>query len=320
MIDISHIPEVPGLSVFLPRSVDANSWQTWQKPRGFTMCSMYAIGPGGGGGAGGLGANASGGGGGGSGGISRLTIPLFLLPDTIYVRVTPGSSGGRTRTTAGTGEAGGVAFSAATSLVAIYPNTTAAYLFLLANPGGNGGGGIASSATAGVAGLAATIVTTADCPLANLGSSLFIAGNAGANGGANSAGTNITQGTGSQIYGGAGGGACASSSATNVKGGDITALSLTPFSTNSGGTSGNPGGVVGGKGSNGYSWSTIFPGKIYGGTGGGGSYNLQGGDAGHGCGIGAGGGGGGGGYSSAASPLNGRGGEGGPGCVIIQCW
>ena len=49
MIDLSHIPETPGLRVFLPQSVDGNSWQTWQKPRGFVMASIYAIGPGGGG-------------------------------------------------------------------------------------------------------------------------------------------------------------------------------------------------------------------------------------------------------------------------------
>lgn len=312
MIDISHVPEVPGLSVFLPRSVDANSWQTWQKPRGFTMCSMYAIGPGGGGGAGGLSTNAGGGGGGGSGGISRLTIPLFLLPDTIYIRVTPGSSGGRTRTTAGTGEAGGVTFSAASSLVSIYPSTTAAYLFLLANAGGNGGGGTTSPG-AGGAGSAATVATTADCPLSQLGSNLFIAGNAGTNGGSTSGGINIVQGTASQIYGGTGGGACGSS---NTSGGSINALASTPFIASPGGSATNPGGV----GSNGFAWSTIFPGKIYGGTGGGGAATGQGGNAGHGCGIGAGGGGGGGGYSSAGSPRSGAGGNGGPGCVIIQCW
>lgn len=322
MIDLSHTTISPNLSIYLPTGTNDNSWQTWQKPREFTMCSIYAIGPGGGGGAGGLNSTvAGGGGGGGSGALSRLTIPLFLLPDTLYVRVTPGSSGGRTRTTTGIGENGGIAFVASTSLVAIQPSTTTAYVLLVANQGGNGGGG-PLSATAGLAGSAGSITTATFCPLSQLGSTFLIAGNAGAAGGSTGVGGSITQGTGLQIYGGAGGGCNPSAAGTNVAGGGITALASTPFIASPGGTSGGGGspGVVGGSGSNGFAWSTIFPGKIYGGTGGGGSYLLQGGAGGNGCGPGAGGGGGGGAYSPAASPLNGRGGDGGPGCVIIQCW
>lgn len=281
---------------------------------------MYAIGPGGGGGAGGLAVtSAGGGGGGGSGGLSCLTVPLFLLPDTLYVRVTPGSLGGRTRTTSGAGESGGVAFSATWSLVTIQPSTQSAYILLMALQGGNGGGG-PSTANAGAAGGAAALMNAASCPLSQLGSAFFIGGNAGAAGGSTGVGGSITQGTGLQIYGGAGGGCEPSIAGTNVAGGGITALASTPFIASPGGTSGGTSGVVGGRGSSGFAWSGIFPGKIYGGTGGGGSYLLQGGDGGNGGGPGAGGGGGGGGYSNAASPLNGRGGNGGPGCVIIQCW
>jgi hypothetical protein len=70
-------------------------------------------------------------------------------------------------------------------------------------------------------------------------------------------------------------------------------------------------------GGNGFSWTTIFPLKIYGGTGGS-APNLSayvGGNGGNGAMPGAGGGGGG-----ASINTSGAGGDGGPGCVIIQCW
>lgn len=300
MIDLSHIAETPGLSVFLPQSVDANSWQTWQKPRGFVMASIYAIGPGGGGGSGRAapsGTNRGGGGGGGSGGVSRLTIPLFLLPDTLYIRVTPGGSGGASATATANGNAGNVAFAPATTLVSIYPDATTQYLYLLAYVGGGGEAGTTSTATAGTA---ASISSTASAPLGTLGATLFIAGNAGSTGSANSTGTPLFQGTASQIYGGAGG--AGTDGTSSAGGGQLSLLANTPFRASP-------------AGGNGFSWSTIFPLKYYGGTGGGSSGTAAGTDGGNGSVPGAGGGGGGGGTTT-----SGKGGDGGPGCVIIQCW
>lgn len=312
MIDLSHIPETPGLSVFLPQSVDANSWQTWQKPRGFVMATIYAIGPGGGGGSGraassGSGTDRGGGAGGGSGGVSRLTIPLLLLPDTLYVRVTPGGSGGASVSAASNGVAGNVGFAPATTLVGVYPSTTAQYLFLRANAGNGGAAGSTVTATAGTAG---AISATTDAPLGTLGSTLFIAGNGGANGPSNTFGSSITQSTASQIYGGAGGAGIGSGLTGGQPGGSINALTNTPFLASSGGvvTGTTPGGA-------GFSWTSIFPLKHYGGTGGASNGGGAASDGGNGSIWGAGGGGGGGGGT-----VSGRGGDGGPGCVIIQCW
>lgn len=309
MIDLSHIPEIPGLRVFLPQGVDANSWQTWQKPRGFVMATIYAIGPGGGGGSGRAATALTkiGGGGGGSGGLSRLTIPLFLLPDTLYIRVTPGGSGGAGVSADSNGNSGNVNFSPLSSIVSVYSSTTAQYCFLVANAGGGGVAG--ASTTGGGGGSAASISSTSAAPLGNLGATLFIAGNAGASGGVGGGvlGGNITQGTASQIYGGAGGGA--QDSTLSGGGGSINALSNTPFGVSQGGT------ATGLNGGSGFSWSTIFPLKHYGGTGGRGSTTGTSGSGGNGCVPGTGGGGG-----AGAQVTSGRGGDGGPGCVIIQCW
>jgi len=313
MIDLSHIPETPGLRVFLPQSVDGNSWQTWQKPRGFVMASIYAIGPGGGGGSGRAASVASatirgGGAGGGSGGLSRLTIPLFLLPDTLYIRVTPGGSGGASVAALSNGTAGNVAFAPSTTLVAVYPSTTAQYIFLRANAGGGGAAGSTITVAPGTAG---AISATTDAPLGNLGATLFIAGNAGASGNTGAGGSITQSSPQSQIYGGAGGAGAPASSNLGSAGGDISALASTPFGVSPGGATGLPP-TAGGAG---FSWSTIFPLKYYGGTGGASRGNSDGAAGGNGSVPGTGGGGGGGGGIT-----SGRGGGGGPGCVIIQCW
>jgi hypothetical protein len=263
------------------------------------MVSIYAIGPGGGGGSGAHAqATNSGGGGGGSGGISRLTIPIFMLPDSLYIQVSPGGSGG-TPAVSSVGTAGNVAFTPVATKVSMAPSTTSQYLYLEANAGDGGGGG--GNGVNGTAGAAAAIATVR--PFALLGATFFIAGNAGAVGG-----SSITQGTASQIYGGAGGGAD-----TGINGGVINALANTPFTAVR--ASSSSAGVTA---ANGFSWSTIFPGKIYGGAGGGGSTGSAAMGGGAGCAWGAGGGGGGGGGVS--SPSSGAGGDGGPGCVIITCW
>ena len=296
MIDLSHVPEIPGLSVFLPQGTSADSWQIWNKPRGFVMVSIYAIGPGGGGGAGGRTiAPAAGGGGGGSGGISRLTIPIFMLPDSLYIRVSPGGSGGAG--TAGDGTSGNVAFAPLTTMVAAAPSTTAQYLYLEANAGG---GGIGGTSGGGGGGGALGAIATAR-PFTLLGSALFIAGAAGAAGAGNGIGGSITQGTATQIYGGAGGGS------SGQAGGVVNALSGTPFIAISTSPS------VGAPAANGFSWNTVFPGKMYGGCGGRGTSGSAGGA---GSAWGAGGGGGGG----LTTGTGNRGGDGGPGAVIIQCW
>ena len=63
-------------------------WMVWEKPRGKTMIDILLVGRGGGGGLGiatGAASTAGGGGGGGSGAQTRLTMPLALLPDRLYI-------------------------------------------------------------------------------------------------------------------------------------------------------------------------------------------------------------------------------------------
>lgn len=266
------------------------------------MCSIYAIGPGGGGGSGGNTSTGDlGGAGGGSGAVSRLTIPIFMLPDSLYIRVSPGGSGGAPVLGA-LGNNGNVDYVPLTTMVSIAPSTGTSYLYLEANPGGGGGGGTTSSAIPGTGGTASSAR-----PFALLGATLFIAGVNGASGSSSGNGSSTGQLTGSQIYGGASGASYNFGSAAN--GGGMAALANTPFIATPG---------VAGPGGNGTSWSTIFPCKVYGGAGGGhlgGSTKFAGGN---GHVWGAGGGGGGASYSTVT--LSGAGGDGGPGAVIIQCW
>jgi len=306
MIDLLHLPtDDERVRVYLPTGTDANAWQTWNKPRGnYTMVSIYAIGPGGGGGGGRgntAGAGKGGGGGGGSGGISRVTVPLALLPDVLYIRTTPGGSGGAGGSSAD-GTVGNNAFAPATTLVASYPSTTTQYLLTLANLGAGGVGGTTTTANGGGA---AGIASTADCPLALWGTSLFIAGIAGTNAGSgagNNNGSAFTQTTGSQILPGTGGGGSSNGSSA---GGNVTALANTRFTIGPGQSA-----AVGGDGMR---WGQ-YP-KWYGGIGGGANNATTGADGGNGSVPGCGGGGGGGGVT-----VGGRGGDGGPGCVVIHVW
>jgi hypothetical protein len=106
------------------------------------------------------------------------------------------------------------------------------------------------------------------------------------------------------ILGGTGGGG---STSADFAGGNITAVSNTPFLQSSGGAAGsNPGNP-------GFRFGQ-FP-LLYGGTGGGASNSTTGGAGGYGCVPGAGGGGGGAGVTT-----GGRGGDGGPGLVIMIAW
>ncbi len=271
------------------------NWQQWNKPIGCSMLSIICIG-GGAGGGGGRGSNAGsnfGGAGGGSSGISRYLYELGLFPDTLFVHVGRGGLGGDGGTAAsGSGGAAGT-----TSRVALYPDYTNATGLLAYSsdvPAGGAGGNTVATA-GGAGGVAATI---ADAPMANWAiSAQFIVGSAGANSSASPAlGTNI------RILGGAGGG-----TAAGVGGGYAAAA---PWPAIAGGPVGSPGvsGSIFGK----------YP-LYYGGCGGGGGVGggaTNGGGGGNGY-FGAGGGGGGG---VTSTGTGGRGGDGGPGLVILTAW
>lgn len=266
------------------------SWQIWKKPLGKTIAQMLCIG-GARGGNGGTSSSTVGGGGGGSAAISRLIIPLELLPDILYIEVGAGSKGGA---------ASGNALAGARSFISLQPNSTAANCYLAS------GNAAAATSTGITGGAAETIATTANCILASNGLFLAIAGEAGAGGGNGGGGTGQTALATKPLNGGCGAGGGANT------GGSVTGAGLLPTIT---------GGSGGASPTAGQSGITLWANGIAGfmstsGAGGGGTATAAttGGAGGNG-GLGSGGAGGGGSSNSTA----GAGGRGGDGLVAIWC-
>jgi hypothetical protein len=253
-------------------------WHTWNNPRNeYNNAIILAAGAGGGAGGGyGFGYSGSGG---GSGGFGHIYCPLSLLPDTLYIQVGLGGS-------AGLGGSNGT--SGNTTYVSIYPNSANTNLLMSCSGGGFGYGGFIAN-LAGAGGVV-TIYNT-------LGIAQGYTGTSGSIGKAPGVViSSILPTTGNPIYGGAGGG-------NNVAGGGMTSVSsLYPSVT---------GGAIGQNGSDGFViWK---PFTVFGGCGGGGSANANGGS-----GI-MGSGGGGGGCSNSDGNVS-NGGSGGNGFVIIICY
>ena len=123
------------------------NWQAWNKPRGKTLAHITLIGKGGDGGLGVIGANSSaaGGGSGAAGGQTTLIVPLWALPDVLYLSLP------------------GVGSSQVTSMIAIARSTAANDIIAIASPGSNGGN--AAGANAGSAGTAGAAATAGSMPL-----------------------------------------------------------------------------------------------------------------------------------------------------------
>src|SRR6516162_9839233 len=145
MLDIWHTPQGSTAVTqqwFYARGSD---WQPYELPRGCSQVFIWAVG-GGGGGGGGLinvaGTARGGGSGGGGAALTRCLFPRFALSDLIYIQ--PGSGVG----TGGAGNANGLVGSA--TYVAMVPNTSALYLYVLAN--GGGAGQVGTTGTAAAAG------------------------------------------------------------------------------------------------------------------------------------------------------------------------
>lgn len=283
-------------------TVTNTQWLTWRKSPGDTMCNILCIGGGGGGGGGFTRSAAAAGGGGGSGGSSgqtSVTIPLFLLPDVIYVQVGAGGIG--------VGSGGGTAGSGILSYVSIFPNTAAANIIAVSGAAGAAGGGTGTGAAVGAAGTAGTIATIAAMPLAAAGQYTVLAGQIGVAGGA-VAGANGTAATipvtGLRCMSGSGG---AGTTSADFAGGLFTAITNSYLSENrpatpaSGSNNGSGGPQL---------WKPFFG---FGGGGGSSSNSDVGGAGGTGA-FGCGGGGGG------AGTTGGKGGDGGSGIVIITSW
>lgn len=310
MLDTFFTPVATGdsdVQIFtIPSAVANLEWHTWLRPRGKTMCSILCIGGAGGGGGGftGVAATARGGGGGGGGsGVTKILIPLILLPDILYIQVGAGG--------AGVGSGGGTAGSGLLSFVCVYPDTGVLNVLASSGAAGATGGGTGTAAAVGAAGAGSTIMTTALMPLGvalGVMQSTFIVGPAGQLGGAvagaiGAATTLLT--TGICTMGAPGG---AGTTAADFAGGVITAgAGLTtisdsrPVGAAAGSNAGSSGPLL---------WKPFWS---YCGLGGSSSNAGVGGSGGYGA-PGSGGGGGGGGTTG------GRGGDGGPGIVIITCW
>lgn len=314
MLDLFHIPGSSGnadVQMFIGASTAAgNDWQTWQKPRGKAMCDILLIGKGGNGGAGviGLNSTAAGGGGGGSGGQTRITMPLSLLPDALFLSL-----------------AGLSATTTLASYIAISPKLTAGAgapiandTLMIANGGGNGGN--ATGATAGTAGAAGAVATVATMPLGWQFSTLALAGQAGIAGGTTGAAGALTLPlTGLLVTGGTGGAGLGAAGVAGTAGGAFTAAGQ--FPAHAGGTGAAAATTPPGDGTGGYQPISKL-GYWYGGTGGGSTHGTAtgaglrqawGAPGSYGCG----GGGGGGALTGSAA---GQVGMGGPSICIITCW
>ena len=305
-VDLGDIPPLAkaDIQIFTTNSLNVN-WFSWTKPRGATMTSMIAI-AGGGGGGGGFTRTAGTAGGGGAGGacsgIARLIIPTFFLPDTLYVQVGIGGTGGA---------ANGAGVNATNSYVS-YGHSIATPNVLLASganaPGGGGAGAVGAGGTGGTVPTIATTVTSQ-----SMGWWFATVGLVGAAGGsqAGANGTPVTSWAAVVLSPGAGGAGCTT---TDFSGGSQNMTAAADF-----GIQNFPAiwAVMGGFATTnvdgGGGIMLYQPFYMTGGSGGGSNNSGQGGNGGKG-GIGCGGGGGG------AGTTGGRGGDGGNGMVSIISW
>ena len=290
MIDYNNIPANVDKQVFDPNP----SWQTWRKPKGYTMADILLIGGGGNGGTGFNGSGTiglSGAGGGASACLLKMQIPFYFIPDTLFLLV-----GRNTEST----------------FLSCSPNTTASNLIGIASAGGSAG-----SPTAGGAAAPALINTGTTNPrylsLCNWISIGGIAGVAGGTLGATGGGyTMNTQSILNPGTGGAGKNIGTPGSVASFSGGPLTVLDILPSFfknvaqsiTGAPGVSGTPPGT---------GFQQFKPFISYGGLGGcgGSGVGAQGGSRGT---IGSGGGGGGSGNGGAG------GGAGGFGLAIITSY
>lgn len=321
MLDFSHTATQYGSTLvwtFIGSAPNAGEqWIQWTKPRGKSMIDILLIGRGGNGGLGVVGAvsTAGGGGGGGSGSQTRLTMPLHLLPDTLYISL-PGPSTVVTPA----------------SYITIGPKLTAGAgapavndTLMIANAGGHGGN--AAAGAGGAAGAAGAIATVGNMPLGWAYATALI-GQAGIIGGAAIAGGALTQWNASQtlggllVTGGTGGGGLGATAVAGKNGGNFTVAGRWP--AHAGGLGGSAATTPPTDGSGGYQ-AVPGIGFWYGGTGGGsthgsasgaGLYASRGGNGAYGCG----GGGNGGAFTGTTARTSPDFGMGGASICIITCW
>ena len=301
-MDVFNFPNTQNNNFVFYANGSTTSWQTWNKPKNVKFVSIFAISGGGGGGGGRTSStviNAAGGGGGASSGTALGIFPANSLPDTIYIQVGLGGTGGPAQTSA---TSGGITY------VSAQPNTTSINVIIAGSASVVAGGvGGQAGGTPGVA--PSSFSKTSTGLLGACGTITATAGWGGAQGGTALSGTTIQ--ISGVTTGGAGGGGNTAASVDNV-GGNIAGIGIVPTIT------GGP--IPGFNGDMGYnsvlpfvSSSISVPMFFTGGAGGGSRFNGVGGNGGNG-GFGCGGGGAGSGLTG------GTGGNGGNGLVVITCW
>lgn len=315
MFDFGHLPRGADVQIYQGGAVvggsDGRNWRVWNKPRGASIVQALVIGPGAGGSGGkpGAAANAGGGGGGGSAGQVSILVPAFFLPDMLFVETGCGGKGG--------GEDDVGAVPPLLSRIVLAPSLAPPQASIIAQSGFASGGAPGSILVGGVGGLGGQGSARFAPGLKNI-----IDGQTGAAGGFNAGGNNINpipDGTGLVTTAGAGGAGLGSTvgfDGGGQLGGGGNELFFHYCLGGAGASSSTTDGL---NGSNGLSWASGMA-FFYGGAGGGSGHPLgvtsngaNGGVGGYGC-----GGGGGGACLTGQTP--GRGGDGGPGLVIIISW
>lgn len=304
--DLTTRQTITKWSIFTPIEVGGTgNVQSWQKPFGCSWVYVLLIGAGGGGGMPTNGARTTAAGGGGSGAISRILVPAWAIPDTLYINVVRGGAGAII---------GGNGTSAGDSFVTVTRDTGSVSSRLLFADGGGGGSG--GTGTAG--GVAGVVMGNTDTVHATFGVWQSIAGQAGANGSASAGGavSNITWGANGAFTCGGGGGGCGTANGGGISG--ATAIGV-PSRTGGAANTGNAG-DFGFKVNCPLSTTfigSILPPLLFTGGAGGGGRNVASTTAGAG-GVGAYGcGGGGGGSGTLASNTSGNGGNGGDAICFI---
>lgn len=294
MIDYQNLPSNAQVDWFMQPTA-GNEVHTWTKPAGCNFVYMIAVGAGGGGGAGRSKASGSvggGGAGGASGAITRLIVPAFLIPDTLYLNI-------------GVGKPGTIILQAPVAsnptIISAYRVSSVTEYILYANGGNGGGGGAAGGSATGPVGPTPSITNNTLGTIGIWKGEIGVSGSNGSN--------STTGGVGPSntfnyfLTGGAGGGAALS---TDFAGGNITSAYKQVSGVNV--VNGGPAiaNAVAGQNNGGDGFFTPKRFASYGGAGGGASANGVGGNGGNG-GPGCGGGGGGSGITGGAG---GRGGDG----------
>lgn len=283
-------------------TVQSSDWVAWKKPKNRSMISIFLVSNGGGGGNGVIGASSSagGGGGGGSSGQTIVTMPLALLPETLWLSIAIGTNGTGFR-----------------SQVAVSPFGNSEETIASASGGTQGGNASGGTQGSGGGGGAAAVVSAMYLGFAF---AQVLAGQTGTNGGTAGNATALTlPATGIHVTGGMGGAGCGGSGTAGA--GVTLPTPPTLFPNHIGGAAPANSTSPPGNGSSGYQVTQLGA-YFYGGTGGGSTHGSatggglvqsSGGNGGYGCG----GGGMGGALTGSSAGVKSFGGN---GLCIITCW